>query len=166
VCSGAELTSRQSSLKIFTCQMETASPKASLLLNLYIAIFQRDNTKQTTSPDTQLLPLLLYLISLVLPSSSHPDLLFTNPNDPTCPPAKLPYKKYVSNYHMLHFSRSHGSHPTLLRFSSRALPLLSLHYHCHIPHNHLSFTQASTPTQSLIICSDKRVYAPRNCRYG
>ena len=138
--SGAELTSRQSSLKIFTCQMETASPKASLLLNLYIAIFQRDNTKQTTSPGTQLLPLLLYLISLVLPSSSHPDLLFTNPNDPTCPLAKLPYKKVrikLSHAPFLALPRRwclQGLlHPTSLRFSPRALPLLSLHYHCHIP---------------------------------
>lgn len=147
MCSGAELTSRQSSLKIFTCQMETASPKASLLLNLYIAIFQRDNTRQTTSPGTQLLPLLLYLISLVLPSSSHPDLLFTNPNDPTCPPAKLPYKRYGVKLSHAPFLPLPRLHPTLLRFSSRALPLLSLHYHCHIPRNHLSFTQAATPTQ-------------------
>lgn len=123
-------------------------PLASSLLNLDIAVFReapRDNTKQTTSPGTQLLPLLLYLISLFPPSSSHPDLLLTNPNDPTLPTSEAPYKRYVSNYHMLHLFRSHGMapasllHPTSLRFSPRALPLLSLHYYCHIPHNHLSF---------------------------
>jgi hypothetical protein len=123
-------------------------PLASSLLNLDIAVFREaptDNTKQTTSPGTQLLPLLLYLISLVRPSSSHPDLLLTNPNDRTLPTSEAPYKRYVSNYHMLHLFRSHGMaptsllHPTSLRFSPRALPLLSLHYYCHIPHNHLSF---------------------------
>jgi hypothetical protein len=106
-----------------------------------------DNTKQTTSPGIQLLPLLLYLISLVLPSSAHPDLLFTNPNDPTCPPAKLPYKKVRIKLSHAPFLPLPRLHPTSLRFCFRALPLLSFHYHCHIPRNHFSFTQASTPTQ-------------------
>jgi hypothetical protein len=138
-------------LQNFTCQMETASPKFPLGVitsqPLYHSIqerFQQITQKQTTSPGTQLLPLLLYLTSLVLPSSSHPDLLFTNPNDPTCPPAKLKVRIKLSHAPFLPLPRLH---PTSLRFSSRVLPLLSLHYHCHIPRNHLSFAQTSTPTQ-------------------
>jgi hypothetical protein len=158
----------------FTCQRTRNFPLASSLLNLDIAVFREaptDNTKQTTSPGTQLLPLLLYLISLVRPSSSHPDLLLTNPNDPTLPTSEAPYQRYVSNYHMLHLFRSHGMapasllHPTL-RFSPRALPLLSLHYYCHILHNHLKLH----PGPNTYLLADhllrQLVYAPRNCRHG
>ena len=133
-------------------------PLASSLPNLDIVVFKevpKDNTKQKTSPGTQLLPLLLYLISLVHPSSSHPDLLLTNPNDPTCPPTKLPYKKVgviitcsISSARTT-LARSSLLHPTSLRFCPRAHCLYSLSLFITTvtsPRNHLSFIQASTPT--------------------
>jgi hypothetical protein len=156
---GANRHPGQSSLKISHAKRTTASrnfPLASSLLNLDVVVFKevpKDNTKQTTSPGTQLLPLLLYLISLVHPSSSHPDLLLTNPNDPTCPPTKFPYKKVgviitcsISSARTT-LARSSLLHPTSLRFCPRALPLLSLSL---LPLSHsLATTSASFKPQHL-----------------
>lgn len=149
-------------------------PLASSLLNLDIVVFREaptDNTKQTTSPGTQLLPLLLYHISFVRPSSSYPDLLLTNPNDPTLPTSEAPIQKVrikLSHAPPLplpqHLAPASLLHPTSLRFSSRALPLLSLslHYHYHIPRSHLSFNTYLLADHLL----RQLVHAPRNCRHG
>jgi hypothetical protein len=161
------------SLQNFTCQTETASPKFPLGViasqPVYRSIqerFQRITTKQITSPGTQLLPLLLCLISLC------PSILVTSrftihkSERPGLHTSEAPIQKVRIKLSHAPFLPLPRLHPTSLRFSSRALPLLSLHYHCHIPRNHLSFTQTSTPAQQLTICSDNKFHAPRNCRHG
>ena len=88
---------------------------------------------------------------IVLPSSSHPDSLFTNPNDPTCPPAKFPIQKVrikLSHAPFLplvrHFACKLDPSDTVEIFSSCTTFALSLSLFITTVtflRNHLSFTK-------------------------
>jgi hypothetical protein len=118
-----------------------------------IAVFKEvSSDKQKAEPPHQASSYFLYYSTFVVSKIYYSP----NPNDPTFLSAKLPYQRYVPNYHMLHLFCSHGIgtlasllHPTIveiLSFITTAFALFPFTT-CHIPRNHLSFVQALISTQ-------------------
>jgi hypothetical protein len=135
-----------------------------------------DNTKQTTSPGTQLLPL------LTLPHLSCPSILVASrftihkserPERPDLPTSEAPIQKVhvkLSHARFLplprHLVPASLLHQTLLRFSPRATtfaPSLLLLSHSFAT---TQLHQASIPYPGADHLLRQRVYAPRNCRHG